>query len=100
MTDIVWRPTDEYIERANVTRLMRAHRIVSYEELVQRSQEEPEWFWDAVVQDLGIEFFKPYERVMDTSDGIPWTTWFTGGTTNLAHNCGDSHERGQDRHPG
>jgi acetyl-CoA synthetase len=89
MSGIVWRPTDEYIERANVTRLMRAQDIASYEELVRRSQEEPEWFWDAVVQDLGIEFFKPYEQVMDTSKGIPWTTWFVGGTTNLAHNCVD-----------
>jgi acetyl-CoA synthetase len=89
MSGIVWRPTDEYIERANVTRFMRAHGIASYQELVGRSQEEPEWFWDAVVQDLGIEFFKPYEQVMDTSKGIPWTTWFVGGTTNLAHNCVD-----------
>ncbi|HEV2906442.1 MAG TPA: acetyl-coenzyme A synthetase N-terminal domain-containing protein, partial [Actinomycetota bacterium] len=89
MSGIVWRPTDEYVERANVTRLMRGLGIDSYEELVRRSQERPEWFWDAVVQDLGIEFFKPYEQVMDSSDGIPWTKWFVGGTTNLAHNCVD-----------
>ncbi|HET6770616.1 MAG TPA: AMP-binding protein [Actinomycetota bacterium] len=89
MSGIVWRPTDEYMERANVTRLMRAHGIGSYEELVRRSKGEAEWFWDAVIQDLGIEFFKPYEQVMDTSKGIPWTTWFVGGTTNLAHNCVD-----------
>jgi acetyl-CoA synthetase len=89
MTGIMWRPTAEYVERANVTRLMRSEDIGSYEELVRRSQEEPEWFWDAVVRDLGIEFFKPYDRVMDTSEGIPWTKWFVGGTTNLAHNCVD-----------
>jgi acetyl-CoA synthetase len=89
MSGIVWRPTDEYVERANVTRLMRGLGIDSYEELVRRSQERPEWFWDAVVQDLGIEFSKPYEQVMDSSDGIPWTKWFVGGATNLAHNCVD-----------
>jgi acetyl-CoA synthetase len=89
MSGIVWRPTEEYVERANVTRLMRAHDVGSYEDLVRRSQDEPEWFWDAVIQDLDIEFFKPYEQVMDTSKGIPWTTWFVGGTTNLAHNCVD-----------
>jgi acetyl-CoA synthetase len=89
VTDIVWRPTDEYRERANVTRFMRAHGIGSYEELVARSQEDIEWFWDAVVQDLGIDFYQPYERVLDTSEGIPWAKWFVGGTTNLAHNCVD-----------
>src|SRR5919109_1973459 len=85
MADIVWRPTEDYMERANVTRFMRRHGLGSYEELVARSQEDIEWFWDAVVQDLGIEFFRPYDRVLDTSRGVPWATWFVGGTLNLAH---------------
>src|SRR5919109_805418 len=89
MADIVWRPTEDYMERANVTRFMRRHGLGSYEELVARSQEDIEWFWDAVVQDLGIEFFRPYHRVLDTSEGKPWARWFVGATTNLAHNCVD-----------
>ena len=86
---IVWRPSDEYVERANITRFMRAHDIGTYEELVKRSQDDIQWFWDAVVKDLGIEFSEPYERVLDTSDGIPWSKWFVGGTINLGHNCVD-----------
>ncbi len=86
---IVWSPTGEYVERANVTRFMRANGIATYDELVKRSQDGIEWFWDAVVKDLGIEFSEPYERVLDTSDGIPWARWFTGGSINLAHNCVD-----------
>jgi acetyl-CoA synthetase len=85
MNDVVWTPNDEYVERANVTRLMRAHGIETYEELVERSQADIEWFWDAVVEDLGIEFLAPYERVLDTSDGIAWSKWFVGGRINLAH---------------
>src|SRR5919197_4435014 len=86
---IVWRPSEAYVERANVTRIMRAHDIGSYEELVKRSQDDIEWFWDAVVKDLGIEFFEPYDPVLETSEGIPWATWFQGGWINLAHNCVD-----------
>jgi acetyl-CoA synthetase len=85
MSEVIWRPSEEYIERANVTRFMRAHGIQTYEELVERSQADVEWFWDAVVKDLGIEFFEPYQRVLDTSDGIPWAKWFVGGKINLAH---------------
>jgi acetyl-CoA synthetase len=85
MNDIVWRPSEDDIERANVTRFMRTHDIGSYEELVRRSQEDVEWFWDAVVKDLHIEFFEPYHRVLDTSEGIPWAKWFVGGKVNLAH---------------
>ena len=56
--DVVWRPSEDYVDRANVTRLMHAHGIGSYEELVKRSQDDLEWFWDAVVEDLGMEFSK------------------------------------------
>jgi len=86
---IVWRPSREYVERANVTRFMRAHGISTYEDLVARSVGDIAWFWDAVVQDLGIEFFKPYDRVVDTSRGIEWATWFEGGSVNVAHHCVD-----------
>lgn len=86
---IVWRPSDAYVERANVTRFMRAHGIGTYDELVKRSVADVAWFWDAVVKDLGIEFFEPYERVLDTSTGVEWATWFGGGSVNLAHNCVD-----------
>ena len=89
MSRTAWSPTGELIENANVTRFMREHGIDTYEELVKRSQEDVEWFWDAVVKDLSIEFPTPYEQVLDTSRGIPWTTWFAGGRTNLAHNCVD-----------
>jgi acetyl-CoA synthetase len=89
VSDIVWSPSEDYVERANVSRLMRRHGIPSYDDLVKRSQDEVEWFWDAVIQDLGIEFYEPYRQVLDVSGGTPWARWFTGGTINLAHNCVD-----------
>ena len=89
MGDIVWSPSEDYVERANVTRLMRAHGIGSYEELVKRSQDDVEWFWEAVVRDLGIEFYEPYRQVLDESKGKPWAKWFVGGRINLAYNCVD-----------
>jgi acetyl-CoA synthetase len=87
--DVVWSPSAEYVERANVTRFMRAHGIETYEDLVARSVGDIEWFWDAVVRDLGISFLAPYEQVLDVSRGVEWATWFTGGKTNLAHQCLD-----------
>jgi acetyl-CoA synthetase len=89
LNEIVWRPSEDYVERANVTRFMRTNGIATYDELVKRSRDDVEWFWDAVVKDLGIEFYEPYERVLDVSEGTPWATWFVGGRINLAHNCVD-----------
>ena len=85
----VWRPSPEVVERANVTRLMRAHGITTEQELIERSTSDVEWFWDAAIRDLGLEFFEPYASILDTSRGIEWSTWFGGGSVNLAHNCVD-----------
>ncbi|MDQ6774084.1 MAG: AMP-binding protein, partial [Candidatus Dormibacteraeota bacterium] len=59
------------------------------EELQRRSTAEPEWFWDAVVRDLGIRFDKPYDLVLDLSDGVPWARWFRGAEMNIAASCLD-----------
>ena len=91
MSDFVWRPTDDVIERANVTRLARTHDIGSYDELLKRSIDDIEWFWDAAVRDLNIEFTEPYTDVIDTSAGIQWPLWFVGGHVNIAHNCVHRH---------
>ena len=87
MTEVVWRPSEQVLEHANVMRLMRRHGIDDYRELVRRSQEEPDWFWPAAVEDMGLEFSRPWERVADRSRGPEWTTWFVGGTLNIAWNC-------------
>src|SRR4051812_48472050 len=91
MAEIAWRPTPDYVENANVTRLMRAHGIASIDELRRRSVEDMEWFWDAVVKDMGIEFTTPYDRVLDSSGGIAWSKWFTGGRVNLTQTCVARH---------
>jgi acetyl-CoA synthetase len=84
---VVWAPNPETLERANVVRLMRRHGFDSYQALLRRSIEDPEWFWPAVIEDMGIEFFEPWRQVADLSRGPEWATWFVGGTLNVAWNC-------------
>jgi acetyl-CoA synthetase len=91
VTDFAWKPSSDYVENANVTRLMRKHEIGDFVALVQRSQSDIEWFWDAVVADLGIDFFEPYSKVLDDSRGPEWPRWFVGGLINLTYNCVDRH---------
>jgi acetyl-CoA synthetase len=87
MPEIVWKPSAEALERANVVRLMRRHGFEGYWELQRRSQEDPDWFWPAAIEDLGLEFSQPWDRVADLSKGPEWATWFVGGKLNLAWNC-------------
>ncbi len=89
MAGIVWTPSPELTASANVTRFMHKHGIADVQTLVERSTADVEWFWDAVVRDLGLEFSTPYRAVMDSSRGVPWTDWFIGGRLNMAANCVD-----------
>lgn len=97
--DVVWEPTPEYVENSRLTRLMRRHGIASLEELQRRSVDDQEWFWDAAIHDLGIHFYRAYDRVLDLSDGMQWPRWFAGGKLNIVATCLDKWVREQPEKP-
>ena len=66
-TNFLWYPRQDDLERSNVARLMRRHGISSAAELRERSARDPEWFYPAIQDDLGVEWFRPYERLLDAS---------------------------------
>ena len=66
---------------------MKKHGLSSLDELMTRSTTDLEWFWRAVLDDLGIEFYEPYSRVIDLSSGIARPRWCIGGRMNIVHNC-------------
>jgi acetyl-CoA synthetase len=87
--EIVWRPTPAYTERSRLKHFMAQHGIATLDELMRRSTTDLDWFWNAVVQDLRIEFYQPYSKIVDTSAGIEWPRWCVGGKMNIVHNCLD-----------
>jgi acetyl-CoA synthetase len=89
--EIVWRPTQEHVEQANLTRFMRLHSIETFDELMQRSTEDVGWFTDAVLKFLDIQFYKPYTKVVDLSRGIAWPRWCVDGKMNIVQNCLDKY---------
>jgi len=86
-TTWAWTPSAEQLEAANVSRLARALGCADYDELHRLSVEEPDRFWRAVVADLDLALARPWERVLDESRGIEWTTWFEGARLNIATAC-------------
>ena len=83
----IWQPPPELVERANLTRLQRKLGASDYTELHRISIEEPDRFWPVVVDDLGIEFSRRWDTVVDSSRGPEWSTWFNGGRLNVARVC-------------
>jgi len=93
MSEVVWKPTSDYIEKANITRFMKKHNIQDYDELIKKSTDDIGWFWDSVIKDLNIEWYQPYNKVYDDSKGIQWTKWFVDGKINIVHNTLDRHAK-------
>ncbi|MDX1387435.1 MAG: AMP-binding protein, partial [bacterium] len=99
MSDIVWRPSKDYIDNANISRFMKKHGIKDYDQLIERSCGNTEWFWEACLQDLNLKWQRPYDQLLDASEGFPWAKWFVGGKINIVDNCIDRHvESGRGDH--
>lgn len=96
--DIVWKPTPQHIEHANLTSFMHAHGIKNFNELMRRSTTDVAWFTDAVFKYLDIQFYEPYTNVVDLSDGIQFPKWCVDGKMNIVHNCMDKYQSSEISH--
>jgi acetyl-CoA synthetase len=89
--NIVWSPSQDYIENANITDFMRKHEIKTLDELHKRAKGDVAWFTESVLDYLDIQFYEPYAKVVDLSEGIAWPKWCVGGKMNIVHNCVDKY---------
>ena len=68
-----------------------------YQEMYQRSIEDPENFWAEQAEQF-VTWFKPWDKVLDWSYDKKdlYIKWFEGGKLNVSYNCIDRHldERG------
>ncbi len=86
---MIWEPSRAFIEQTNVWRFMLRLGFTDRESFLRFSREHPEQFWDEMMREMGVEWFVPYERVLEAPDGPEWARWFVGGRLNIAHNCLD-----------
>jgi acetyl-CoA synthetase len=98
MPNIIWNPSQERIAKSNINRFMEKHAIESYEELIERSTQDIEWFWPAMMQDCQVEWYSDWTDLYDMgrSKSFEWTRWFIGGQINIAHNSLDRHAANPD----
>lgn len=87
--EIVWRPSPEVVRRSCLKRFMDRHGISTYGALLRRSTDDLDWFWNAVLKELQIEFTQPYRQVLDVSRGMAWARWCVGGKMNIVQSCLD-----------
>jgi acetyl-CoA synthetase len=86
---IAWHPNQQWIDESNLAKFIRDHQLENYEDLMERSSTDYGWFWECVLKDLDIQFYKPYEKIIDLKRGIQFPRWCVGGKLNIIHNCLD-----------
>ena len=90
--DIIWRPSQDIIKNSKLTKFINFCKAKNYDDLENKSYNNPGWLWDNVIKFSDLKFFKNYEKIMDDAKGAPWTRWCIGGTTNIVLNCFDRHK--------
>jgi acetyl-CoA synthetase len=61
-----------------------------YQEMYQRSIEDPEAFWAEQAKE-NLDWFEPFHTVRNFDYTKPEIKWFEGGKLNITHNCLDRH---------
>lgn len=77
-----WHPTADDISTANVTALIQRLGVADYDALLAYSIEQPEAYWNTVIDYCGMVWDTPYEKYVDDSAGDPFPKWFPGGELN------------------
>ncbi|MBK8303588.1 MAG: AMP-binding protein [Chloracidobacterium sp.] len=77
---IAWTPTPDVIERAQLTKFMRQVGVSTWDELYAYSINDVEKFTEEVIKFLDIKFDPPYEKLLDTTDGIEFPKWLAAGS--------------------
>jgi acetyl-CoA synthetase len=90
---VIWQPDPDLARESNLAQFMNEHGIDSYDDLLKRSDSEPEWFWRAILSKVVFE--RAFSRLVDESRGPPFASWCVGGRSNVVTSCLERH-RGTD----
>ena len=77
-----FEPPQKFKEKAHIK------SIEEYNQIYQRSIEDPEGFWAEMAENL--HWFKKWDSVFHYTEK-PFVKWFEGGKLNVSYNCLDRH---------
>ncbi len=89
--DSVMDETRKFEPPLTLSRKAYVKSFTEYEEIYQRSIQDPEGFWAEMAEQL--EWFKKWEHVLEADFPKAVVRWFSGGKLNAAFNCLDRHLR-------
>jgi acetoacetyl-CoA synthetase len=88
----LWSPSEEWIQKANVTRFIdyvngkQGQKLKTFADLYQWSIENTPDFWARMWEFAGIKSSRGYDQVVDDLKKMPGAKWFSGARLNFAEN--------------
>lgn len=82
--DVAWRPPVGSFDASPLGRFAARNGLGDFPSVVARAQADPEWFWAACAEDVGVRWMHPYDEVLDLSDGVEFPHFFRSGQLNWA----------------
>jgi acetyl-CoA synthetase len=77
--DAPWRPDGALLADHRAARLLARSGMGDLEALQARAVRDPAWFWGLAVEDLGLAWQRPWDRVLDLANGPEFPRWWAGG---------------------
>ncbi|MEF8824014.1 MAG: acetoacetate--CoA ligase [Desulfohalobiaceae bacterium] len=92
MSQLLWQPSRERMNQANMTRFMKyvneryGHELSEYPQLYEWSVQNIPDFWAAIWDYMDLIHSRGYDQVVDDPRKMPWAAWFSGARLNFAEN--------------
>ena len=68
--DFTWTPDPAIVAESNLVAFMKRHGIDDYDALMARAEADPDWYWNAVLEENDYRFYKPYDREGTVEDAM------------------------------
>ncbi|MGP9590402.1 AMP-binding protein [Halomonas sp. AOP13-D3-9] len=79
----VWQPDREYCQNTRLQQWLETLGFENYDNFLNRSINEVDWFWGALEEKLGVVWRTPYDSVIEDPQEIMHPHWFPKGRLNI-----------------
>ena len=80
--EVAWEPSPGSFEQSPVGRMAKRHGLSTIEEVFRKASQDPNWYWQAASEDVGVRWLREYDEICDLSDGVEFPRFFAGGKLN------------------
>ena len=93
----VWFPEDQQVKNYRLYKWMKSLGFSNYEDFYQKSIDDVGWFWDEAVKALSLNWYKPYEYILQVHDDWKYPRWFVNGKMNVVENALEKWARNDEK---